>query len=102
MHLLAGAPEPYGLSLMMQHVGRRFVRYINGIYRRSGTLWEGRFKASLVDSEIYFLRCCRYIECNPVRAAIIVKESNPTRRRRLPAFLEIAQAIPRFAVLRST
>ncbi len=51
----------------MQHLGRRFVRYVNHVYRRSGTLWEGRFKASLVDTETYFLRCCRYIECNPVR-----------------------------------
>jgi len=64
--------RPYGLSFMMQYVGRYFVRYINRVYRRSGTLWEGRFKASLVDSEIYFLRCCRYIECNPVRARMVL------------------------------
>jgi putative transposase len=57
---------------MMQYVGRYFVRYINRSYRRSGTLWEGRFKASLVDSETYFLRCCRYIECNPVRAGMVL------------------------------
>ncbi len=57
---------------MMQHLGRRFVRYVNHVYRRSGTLWEGRFKASLVDTETYFLRCCRYIECNPLRAQMIV------------------------------
>ena len=57
---------------MMQHLGRRFVQYINHVYRRSGTLWEGRFKASLVDTETYFLRCSRYIECNPVRARMVV------------------------------
>ena len=56
---------------MMQHVGRRFVQYINRVYRRSGTLWEGRYKASLVDTEPYFLRCCRYIELNPVRAQMV-------------------------------
>jgi putative transposase len=57
---------------MMQHLGRRFVRYVNHVYRRSGTLWEGRFKASMVDTETYFLRCCRCIECNPVRAQMVV------------------------------
>jgi len=71
VHLLASAERAYGLSLMMQYVGRYFVRYINRTYRRSGTLWEGRFRASLVDTESYFLRCCRYIECNPVRANIV-------------------------------
>jgi len=49
--LLASASEPYDLSRMMQHLGRYFVRYINRVYKRSGTLWEGRFKASLVDTE---------------------------------------------------
>lgn len=72
VHLLASTERPYGLSRMMQHLGRRFVRYVNHVYRRSGTLWEGRFKASLVDTETYFLRCCRYIECNPVRAHMVV------------------------------
>lgn len=71
VHLLASASKPYDLSHMMQHVGRHFVRYINRVYKRSGTLWEGRFKASLVDTETYFLRCCRYIECNPVRAGMV-------------------------------
>jgi len=71
VHLLASAQRPHGLSSMMQHLGRRFVQYINHVYRRSGTLWEGRFKASLVDTETYFLRCCRYIECNPIRARMV-------------------------------
>jgi putative transposase len=56
---------------MMQDVGRRYVSYINRTYRRSGTLWEGRFKASLVDSERYLLVCMRYIELNPVRANMV-------------------------------
>ena len=71
VHLLASSALPSGLSLMMQHVGRCFVRYINRTYRRSGTLWEGRFKSSLIETETYFLRCCRYIECNPVRAGMV-------------------------------
>jgi REP element-mobilizing transposase RayT len=57
VHLLASAERPYDLSRMMQHLGRRFVRYVNHAYRRSGTLCEGRFKASLVDTETYFLFC---------------------------------------------
>ena len=76
VHLLASAEHPHGLSLMMQYVGRYFVRYINRVYRRSGTLWEGRFRASLVDTELYFLRCCRYIECNPVRANMVADPGN--------------------------
>lgn len=71
VHLLASPTRPYGLSLMMQYMGRHFVRHINRVHSRTGTLWEGRFKASLVDTETYFLRCCRYIECNPLRAKMV-------------------------------
>ncbi len=71
VHLLTSAEDIQNVSRMMQHLGRRFVRYVNSKYRRTGTLWEGRFKASLVDSEHYYLRCCRYIENNPVRAGIV-------------------------------
>ena len=71
VHLLASTSRSFSLSSMMQYVGRYFVRYINKKYGRTGTLWEGRFRAGLVDTEIYFLRCCRYIECNPVRAGIV-------------------------------
>jgi putative transposase len=59
-----------GISRMMQSVGRRYVRYINDVYNRSGTLWEGRFKSALVDSDRYLLVCSRYIEMNPVRACM--------------------------------
>ncbi len=52
----------------MQALGRRYVRYVNDRYHRTGTLWEGRYKSCLVDSEDYLLRCYRYIELNPVRA----------------------------------
>ncbi len=49
-------------------VGRRYVGSFNARYRRTGTLWEGRFKAALVDTDRYLLICYRYIELNPVRA----------------------------------
>jgi putative transposase len=55
----------------MQALGRRYVRYVNDRYHRTGTLWEGRYKACPVESETYLLRCYRYIELNPVRAAMV-------------------------------
>jgi putative transposase len=55
----------------MQALGRRYVAYFNANYRRTGTLWEGRYKSCLVDSQSYLLTCYRYIELNPVRAAMV-------------------------------
>jgi len=71
VHLLATPHEEYALSGMMQSIGRRYVRYVNHAYKRTGTLWEGRFKAGLVQSENYLLTCSRYIELNPVRANMV-------------------------------
>ena len=72
VHLLM-TPEAAGaVARAMQSLGRRYVGYFNGTYRRSGTLWEGRYKSCLVDSERYLLTCYRYIELNPVRAAMVV------------------------------
>lgn len=71
VHLLATAAEVGALSRMMQAVGRRYVRRINNKYGRTGTLWEGRYKSSLVDSDRYLLTCQRYIELNPLRAATL-------------------------------
>lgn len=71
VHLLVTPHLPEGVSKMMQAQGRRYVRYFNREYRRSGTLWEGRFKSSLVESETYLLHCQRYIELNPVRANMV-------------------------------
>ncbi len=53
---------------MLQSIGRYYVQYFNHCYKRTGTLWEGRYKAALIDSEAYLLTCMRYIELNPVRA----------------------------------
>jgi putative transposase len=71
VHLLTTPREPDGVSRMMQAIGRRYVGSFNARYRRTGTLWEGRFKSALVDSERYALACYRYIELNPVRAGIV-------------------------------
>lgn len=56
---------------MMQQLGRWYVRYFNNRYERTGTLYEGRFKSSVVQSSEYFLTCQRYIEMNPVRAGMV-------------------------------
>jgi len=68
VHLLVTPHATDSVPRMMQTLGRNYVRYINDTYRRSGTLWEGRYKAALVDSNDYVLTCYRYIELNPVRA----------------------------------
>ncbi|MGH8628143.1 MAG: transposase [Gammaproteobacteria bacterium] len=70
VHLLMTPTSAAGMSQVMQTLGRRYVRYINYTYRRSGTLWEGRYHASLVQGDRYLLTCYRYIEFNPVRANI--------------------------------
>ena len=71
VHLLATGAEKGALGRMMQSLGRRYVRYVNSSYRRTGTLWEGRYKSSLIESDRYLLVCYRYIELNPVRATIV-------------------------------
>lgn len=71
VHLLVTPQSEEGPARLMQSVGRSYVRYVNAAYRRSGTLWEGRFKSALIDSERYLLVCSRYIELNPVRARMV-------------------------------
>ena len=72
VHLLATANNSGGISAMMQSLGRRYVRRFNWRHARTGTLWEGRFKSSLIDSDTYLLACYNYIELNPVRAGICI------------------------------
>ena len=55
----------------MKALGQRYVQYFNRVYRRSGTLWEGRFRSCLTQAETYLLACMRYIELNPVRAGMV-------------------------------
>lgn len=78
VHLLVTPTETGRLGRMMQALGRRYVRYVNDRYHRTGTLWEGRYKACPVDGDTYLLRCYRYIELNPVRPAMV---ADPTDYR---------------------
>jgi len=71
VHLLITPARKDGVTGMMCDLGRSYVRHFNDSYRRTGTLWEGRFKSSLIDSERYLLACYRYIEMNPVRARMV-------------------------------
>lgn len=68
IHLLASPTDELGLARMMQWIGRHYVPYFNRKYGRAGTLWEGRYKTTVIDSERYLMTCCCYIELNPVRA----------------------------------
>ncbi|QLE87839.1 transposase [Shewanella sp. Scap07] len=71
VHILCTPQADNAISLMMQSLGRQYVRYFNHTYRRTGTLWEGRYKSCLVQSEQYLLNLYRYIELNPVRANMV-------------------------------
>ena len=71
VHILATPVDETGISRMMQGVGRRYVGYVNHTYGRTGTLWEGRYKSTLVDHDNYLLAVSRYIELNPVRAGMV-------------------------------
>lgn len=70
VHILASPETENSISKTLQSVGRRYVQYFNYIYKRTGTLWEGRYKATVIDSDHYLLTCMRYIELNPVRAGM--------------------------------
>ncbi|NOY16646.1 MAG: transposase [Gammaproteobacteria bacterium] len=73
IHFLATPETETSLSNVMKVVGSRYAQYFNKKYHRTGTLWEGRHKSSLVESERYLLTCMRYIELNPVRASMVNK-----------------------------
>lgn len=74
IHLLLTPAEDVGaVSRLMKEVARRATRRWNVRKQRSGSLWESRFKSSVVQSEAYLLACCRYIELNPVRAGMVVR-----------------------------
>lgn len=71
VHLLLTPLEKNSIGLVMQSVGSRYVPYFNRSSSRTGTLWEGRYRATLIDSDRYLLACYRYIEMNPVRAGLV-------------------------------
>jgi putative transposase len=71
VHLLLEPSDATGLGMLMKRLSARQTRHHNRLMRRSGTLWEGRYKSSLVQNDAYLLACCRYIELNPVRACMV-------------------------------
>lgn len=71
VHLLMTPHSTDGIGRVIQMLGRYYVQYFNYTYDRTGTLWEGRYKATLLDSDEYLLTCMRYIELNPVRAGMV-------------------------------
>ena len=71
VHILATPSDAQGLGKMLQTLGRRYVQFFNHKYGRTGTLWEGRYKSTLVQTEHYLLMVYRYIELNPVRAGMV-------------------------------
>lgn len=77
VHLLVTPKELSSLAKLMQSLGRRYAQYFNQRHGRTGTIWEGRYRSSLIDPD-YFLRCQRYIELNPVRNG---EESHPKDSR---------------------
>lgn len=72
-HLLATPQTDTGLPLLMQAVGRSYVRYFNDLHCRTGSLWEGRYRSTLIETDRYLLACMAYIDLNPVRAAIVAE-----------------------------
>jgi putative transposase len=75
-HLLATPETADGLPQMMQAVGRRYVRWFNDAQGRTGTLWEGRYKSTVIDTDQYLLTCMAYLDLNPVRAALVGQASD--------------------------
>ncbi len=75
VHLLLTPHSEQGIGKALQMLGRYYVQYYNHCYRRTGTLWEGRYRATLIDTERYLLTCMRYIELNPVRAGMVAHPS---------------------------
>jgi putative transposase len=73
VHLLLTPKDAGSAGRMMQTLGRHYVRYFNDRYGRSGTLWEGRYRSTMVESDRYFLACSRYVESNAVRAGMVAR-----------------------------
>ena len=71
VHLLLSSDKADAPGALMKALGQRYVQYVNRTYRRSGTLWEGRFRSCPIQEETYLLACQRYIELNPVRAGMV-------------------------------
>jgi putative transposase len=70
-HLLATPQAADTLANMMQSLGRRYVRYFNDMHQRSGTLWDGRYRSTVLQAEKHLLNCMAYVDLNPVRAGVV-------------------------------
>jgi putative transposase len=73
IHLLVTPQRDEAIARLLQSVGRSYVGHVNRAYQRTGTLWEGRFKSTIVDAEAYVMACYRYIEANPLRARMVAR-----------------------------
>lgn len=73
VHLLVTPAQRETLARVMQALGRRYVRHFNDRHRRTGTLWEGRYRSTVVETDRYLLACMRYIDMNPVRAGLVAE-----------------------------
>ncbi len=71
VHLLVTPTRQMALACLMQTLGSRYVRYFNRTHQRTGSLWNGRYRSFLIDTERYWLTCLRYVEQNPVRAGLV-------------------------------
>lgn len=71
VHLLVTPEHEHSASLLMKNLGQQYVQHVNRRYQRTGTLWEGRFRSCLIESQAYLLACYRYVELNPVRANMV-------------------------------
>ena len=78
LHLLASPATEESIPKTLQSLGRRYVQYFNFRHQRTGTLWEGRYRATIVEAETYLFECMRYIELNPVRAGMVRKPGEHT------------------------
>ena len=87
VHLLLTPKAAEDIPRLIIALGRRFVQYINKTYRRTGTLWDSRYKSSLIQTDTYLLRCQRYIELNPVRADM-VRDPELKKGARLEFFIQ--------------
>lgn len=76
VHLVVTPGSSEALSGAIQRLGRRYVRYFNDRHGRSGTLWEGRFRTALIETDRYLLACLRYVENNPVRAMMVARPAD--------------------------
>jgi len=73
VHLMMTPQTADGISRAMQSIGRRYVYYFNHVYDRTGGLFEGRYRATVIDNETYWFTCARYVELNPIRAGLAVR-----------------------------